>query len=60
MGDPHRFRSSRQVTRDAGVDPSVQQSGEADGRGHTSHQGPAELCFVNRKWLLSNFGVTHR
>lgn len=41
IGDPQRFRSARQVTRYAGLDPSVHQSGEADWRGHTSHQGPA-------------------
>ena len=43
IGDPHRFRHARQVTRYAGWDPSVHQSGEADWRGRISRQGPAVL-----------------
>lgn len=39
LGDPHRFRSARPVTRYAGLDPTVHQSGEADGRGHISRPG---------------------
>lgn len=46
LGDPQRFRSARQVGRYAGLDPSVHQSGEADWRGHISHQGPAVLRHV--------------
>ncbi len=41
IGDPLRFRSVRQVGRYSGLDPSVPQSGEADWRGHISHQGPS-------------------
>jgi transposase len=41
IGDPHRFRHARPGTRYAGGDPSVHQSGEADGRGRISRQGPA-------------------
>ncbi|MCY0900047.1 MAG: IS110 family transposase [Firmicutes bacterium] len=46
LGDPQRFRSARQVGRYAGLDPSVHQSGEAEWRGHISHQGPALLRHV--------------
>jgi transposase len=46
LGDPHRFRTARQVTRYAGLDPTVHQSGAADGRGHISRQGPAILRQV--------------
>lgn len=53
IGDPQRFRSARHVTRYAGLDPSVHQSGEADWRGHISHQGPAELrhALVEAAWF---------
>nr|WP_242940713.1 transposase [Sulfobacillus thermosulfidooxidans] len=52
LGDPQRFRSARQVGRYAGLDPSVHQSGEADWRGHISHQGPAILrqVLVEAAW----------
>ncbi len=39
LGDPQRFRTARQVTRYAGLDPTVHQSGEADWRGPMSRQG---------------------
>jgi transposase len=43
IGDPHRFRSPKQMTRYAGLDPSVFQSGQADRRGHISKNGSREL-----------------
>jgi len=52
IGDPLRFRSARQVGRYGGLDPSVHQSGEADWRGHISHQGPSILrhALVEAAW----------
>src|SRR5574341_143546 len=39
LGDPHRFRHGRQVTRYVGLDPTVTQSGETDRRGRLSKNG---------------------
>ncbi|MCL6561477.1 MAG: IS110 family transposase, partial [Firmicutes bacterium] len=52
LGDPHRFRRARQVTRYAGFDPTVHQSGQADWRGHISRQGPPLLrkVLVQAAW----------
>jgi transposase len=52
LGDPHRFRTARQVTRYAGLDPTVHQSGEADWRGHISRQGSPLLrrILVEAAW----------
>ncbi|AEJ41268.1 transposase IS116/IS110/IS902 family protein [Sulfobacillus acidophilus TPY] len=52
IGDPLRFRSARQVGRYGGLDPRVHQSGDADWRGHISHQGPAILrqVLVEAAW----------
>ena len=46
LGDPHRFRSAKQVARYAGLDPSVHQSGTTDFRGHISKNGCAQLRSV--------------
>jgi transposase len=52
LGDPQRFRTARQVTRYAGLDPTVHQSGEADWRGHISRQGAPLLrrILVEAAW----------
>ncbi|MCL8209313.1 MAG: transposase [Actinomycetia bacterium] len=52
LGDLHRFRTARQVTRSAGLDSAVHQSGEADWRGHISRQGPALIrqVLVEAAW----------
>jgi transposase len=52
LGDPHRFRTARPVTRDAGLDPTVHPSGEADGRGPMSRQGSPLLrrIVVEAAW----------
>jgi transposase len=52
LGDPHRFRSARQVTRYAGLDPTVHPSGAADWRGHISRQGSPLLrrVLVEAAW----------
>jgi len=39
LGDPSRFRTAKQVTRYAGLDASVLQSGEQDHRGRISRNG---------------------
>ncbi|EKP95159.1 IS110 family transposase [Thermaerobacter subterraneus] len=39
LGDPTRFRTAKQVTRYAGLDASVHQSGEQDHRGRISRNG---------------------
>jgi arginase len=44
LGDPHRFRTAREVTRYTGRDPTVHQSGEADQGPSTIRQGSPFLC----------------
>jgi transposase len=39
LGDPHRFSRAKQVTRYAGLDPSIVQSGEQHRQGHISKAG---------------------
>lgn len=48
VGDPTRFRRAKQVSRFAGLDPSVHQSGETDRCGRISKNGAALL----RKLLI--------
>ncbi len=52
LGDAQRFHTARQVTRYAGLDPTVHQSGEADWRGHISRQGSPLLrrLLVEAAW----------
>jgi transposase len=52
LGDPHRFRRARQVTRYVGFDPTVHQSGQVDWRGRISRQGPPLLrkVLVQAAW----------
>ena len=55
LGDPHRFRSPKQVARYAGLDPSVEQSGERDRRGHISRNGDHLLrrMLVEAAWAVA-------
>jgi len=39
LGDPHRFPEAKQVTRYAGLDPSIMQSGERHHQGRISKAG---------------------
>jgi transposase len=39
IGDPHRFHRPRELSRYAGLDATVMQSGEQNSRGHISKQG---------------------
>ncbi|EKP95001.1 IS110 family transposase [Thermaerobacter subterraneus] len=48
LGDPSRFRTAKQVTRYAGLDASVHQSGEQDHRGRISRNG----CKLLRTTLV--------
>ncbi|MCY0884941.1 MAG: IS110 family transposase [Firmicutes bacterium] len=52
LGDAQRFHTARQVTRYAGLDPTVHQSGAADWRGHISRQGSPLLrrVLVEAAW----------
>jgi transposase len=47
IGDAHRFRRARQITRLAGLDPSVEESADSRGRGRLAKQGPPTL-----RWAL--------
>ena len=55
LGDPLRFRSPKQVARYAGLDPSVEQSGERDRRGHISRNGDHLLrrMLVEAAWAVA-------
>jgi transposase len=55
LGDPHRFRSPKQVARYVGLDPSVEQSGERDRRGHISRNGDRLLrrMLVEAAWTVA-------
>jgi transposase len=54
-GDPHRFRSPKQVARYAGLDPSVEQSGEWDQRSHIGWNGDRLLrrMLVEAVWKVA-------
>ncbi len=47
IGDAHRFRRARQITRLAGLDPVVQESADSRRRGTLAKQGPPTL-----RWAL--------
>jgi len=47
LGEPLRFRRSRQAVRHSGLDPSVSESGETRRRGKLSKQGSPQL-----RWAL--------
>ena len=47
LGDPHRFSSSREAVRYAGLDITVHQSDQRRAPGHLSRQGPPAL-----RWAL--------
>lgn len=55
LGDPHRFRGPKQVARYAGLDPSVEQSGERDRRGRISRHGDRLLrrALVEAAWSVA-------
>ncbi|MBX6351036.1 MAG: IS110 family transposase, partial [Clostridia bacterium] len=52
LGDPHRFRGPKQVARYAGLDPSVEQSGERDRRGRITRHGDQLLrrMLIEAAW----------
>ncbi|WPD18350.1 IS110 family transposase [Thermaerobacter composti] len=56
LGDPRRFRGPKQVKRDAGLDPSVYQSGQRNRRGRTSKHG----CTALRAALIEAAQTTVR
>lgn len=55
LGDPGRFRGPKQVARYAGLDPSVDQSGERDRRGRISRHGDRLLrrALVEAAWSVA-------
>jgi len=55
LGDPWRFRGPKQVARYAGLDPSVEQSGERDRRGRISRHGDRLLrqALVEAAWSVA-------
>ena len=55
LGDPHRFPRPKQVARYAGLDPSVEQSGERDRRGRISRNGDRLLrrMLVEAAWAVA-------
>ncbi|WPD18625.1 IS110 family transposase [Thermaerobacter composti] len=55
LGDPGRFRGPKQVARYAGLDPSVDQSGERDRRGRISRHGDRLLrrALIEAAWSLA-------
>jgi len=55
LGDPGRFRGPKQVARYAGLDPSVEQSGERDRRGRISRHGDRLLrrALVEAAWTVA-------
>jgi transposase len=55
LGDPHRFRSPKQVVRYAGLDPSVEQSGERDQRSYIGWNGDRLLrrMLVEAMWKVA-------
>jgi transposase len=55
LGDPRRFPGPKQVGRYAGLDPSVDQSGERDRRGRISRNGDRLLrrALVEAAWVVA-------
>lgn len=55
LGDPGRFRGPKQVARYAGLDPSVEQSGERDRRGRISRHGDRLLrrALIEAAWSVA-------
>ena len=55
LGDPQRFPGPKQVGRYAGLDPSVDQSGERDRRGRISRNGDRLLrrTSVEAAWVVA-------
>jgi transposase len=52
IGDPHRFRRADQITRLAGLDPVVDESGETRRRGKLAKAGSPHL-----RWALVEVAV---
>lgn len=52
LGDPHRFSGPKQVGRYAGLDPSVDQSGQRDRRGRITRHGDGLLrrMLIEAAW----------
>jgi len=52
LGDPHRFSGPKQVARYAGLDPSVDQSGQRDRRGRITRHGDGLLrrMLIEAAW----------
>lgn len=52
LGDPHRFSGPKQVGRYAGLDPSVDQSGQRDCRGRITRHGDGLLrrMLIEAAW----------
>jgi transposase len=56
IGEARRFRRSAQITRLAGLDPVVEESGDARHRGHLAKAGSPHL-----RWALAEAAVhAHR
>ncbi|HEY8416133.1 MAG TPA: transposase, partial [Thermaerobacter sp.] len=55
LGDPGRFRGPKQVVRYAGLDPSVDPSGERDRRGPISRHGDRLLrrALIEAAWSVA-------
>ena len=55
LGDPRRFRGPKQVARYAGLDPSVDQSGERDRGGRISRHGDRLLrrALIEAAWSVA-------
>jgi transposase len=57
LGDPHRFRTARQVSAYAGLVPRQFQSGTIDRKGKITKRGPAYLrkILVECAWLMRRY-----
>jgi transposase len=57
LGDPHRFRSGKQVAAYGGLVPRQYQSGEDDRRGRITKRGPAVLrkLLVQCAWAMLRY-----
>jgi transposase len=57
LGDPHRFRSGKQVAAYGGLVPRQYQSGEDDRRGRITKRGPAVLrkLLVQCAWAMIRY-----
>lgn len=62
LGDPHRFRSGKQVSAYGGLVPRQYQSGQTDRRGRITKRGPALLrkLLVECAWAMLRYNAWAR